>query len=33
MVSSQDAVLNSQGGKGRVVGIFIQCIPDSPRAQ
>ena len=33
MVVSQDSVRNSQGGKGRTVGVFVQCVPDSPGSQ
>ena len=30
MVVSQDSMRNSQGGKGRTLGVFVQCVPDSP---
>ena len=33
MVSSPDVVHNSQGGKGRVVGVFVQCVPSLPGSQ
>ena len=29
---SQD-MRSSQGGKGRTVGVFVQCVPDAPGRQ